>query len=192
MLILTTNLALLAIELNTFIHVGSEYAFSPPVVKGLKKITNLSSNDGLELASNIVSHIGFQKTYDFYGMFYTSFNVETLLKENLGCKYDVISRDFIKDRLGIQLKFCTANKKLSSFYGMQAEMLISKKEYLSHYHICVSSLNDNASLMVDSLEREGWSYNLISPQITDLDLENLQINQNTRDNIIKSIHNEFR
>jgi hypothetical protein len=46
--------------------------------------------------------------------------------------------------------------------------------------------------MVDSLEREGWSYNLISPQITDLDLENLQINQNTRDNIIKSIHNEFR
>jgi hypothetical protein len=94
LIFLTTNLALLAVELNTFIYVGSEFTFSPPVVKGLKKITNLSSNDGLELASNIVSHTGFQKTYDFYGMFYTSFNVETLLKNKLFKRY--FFKSFIK------------------------------------------------------------------------------------------------
>ena len=154
LIFLTTNLALLAVELNTFICVGSEFTFSPAIVRGLKSITHLQSNDGLELTSNVISHAGFQKTYDFYGTVYTSLNVETLLKENLGCKYDVISRDFIRGRLGIQLKFVTSNKNLSFFYGMQAEMLISKKKYLSHYHICVSSLNANTSLTVGSLEKE--------------------------------------
>lgn len=192
MLILTTNLAFLATELNAFIHIGSEYVFSPEVVKGLKKLTNLSSNDGLEIASNVVSHVGFQKTYNFYGTFYTSKNVETLLYQNLGCKYDVISRDFLRDRLGIQLKFCTANKNLSSFYAMQAEMLISKNEYLSHYHISVSSINENAALMVESLENGGWSYDLISPEITNLDLKNLQIDTDTRDILFESIYDEFR
>ena len=75
---------------------------------------------------------------------------------------------------------------------MQAEMLISKKEYLSHYPISVSSINENAGLMVDSLEKRGWSYYLISPEITDLDLKNLQIYKHTRDNLFESIYNEFR
>ena len=155
LIFLTTNLALLAVELNSFICVGSEFTFSPAIVRGLKSITHLQSNDGLELAANVISHVGFQKTYDFYGSVYTSLNVETLLKENLGFKYDIISRDFIRDRLGIQLKFVTPTKNLSSFYSMQAEMLISKKDYLPHYHVSVSAVNPSASIIVDSLKTDG-------------------------------------
>jgi hypothetical protein len=192
LIFLTTNLALLAVELNTFICVGSEFSFSPAIVRSLKSITHLQSNDGLELASNVISNVGFQKTYDFYGTVYTSLNVETLLKENLGFKYDIISRDFIRDRLGIQLKFVTSTKNLSSFYSIQEEMIISKKDYLPHYHVSVSAVNPSASIIADSLKTGGWSYDLMNPQITELDLENIKINKETRDDIINSIYKEFR
>ena len=46
--------------------------------------------------------------------------------------------------------------------------------------------------MIGSLEKGGWSYDLINPQITDLDLENLQINKHSRDNLFESIYNEFQ
>ena len=75
---------------------------------------------------------------------------------------------------------------------MQAEMLISKKDYLPHYHVSVSAVNPSASIIVDSIKTDGWSYDLMNPQITELDLENIKINKNTRDGIIKSIYKEFR
>jgi len=169
MVFLITNLEFITKILNNYSMYGTSYEFLPEAIKSLRSYHINKSNSGIQMASDMISHISYTRKYGNNGMFLTSPVVEATISQLTGQSFDIISDNYLTDKFGVQLKHINVDKTLKSFVTWENELLPKNKLY--NHHISISGYNPNLNGFIDILDYDELSYEIISDDITPDEVE---------------------